>query len=252
MYNKYRRPIAALSVFGVSYIKNQNPYIVAWWAAAYPGFGHYLLNQYARGTILTLFEVVINTMAHINDAIVYSLCGKLDMAVSVLEMEWTYIYVIIYFFSIWDSYRSTLVQNRMYYLAEQENRPITPVTIHSFEIQYLERRNPYLASFYSLLFPGLGQFYGHRIWLGIYAMFWWAVYSMMSHSYLAAYHYLTGNVQQAVSVLNMHWLMFMPSVMGGSVYHAFRCSLDHSRLFCIEQRQFLAERYGKPETTIFP
>lgn len=45
MANQIRYPLSKISVYGISEIKQQNPYMVAWWSAIFPGFGHYLLNQ---------------------------------------------------------------------------------------------------------------------------------------------------------------------------------------------------------------
>lgn len=85
MSYQIRRPIAQISMFGITHLKQQNPYMVAWWSAIFPGFGHYLLNQYIRATLLTLSEVATNTLAHINEAMVYSFSGQFELAKSVLE-----------------------------------------------------------------------------------------------------------------------------------------------------------------------
>ncbi|HEX9060011.1 MAG TPA: hypothetical protein VF941_07510, partial [Clostridia bacterium] len=208
MVNRKRHQLATISMFGISYMHRQNPFVVAWWSAAFPGFGHYLLNQYLRATLLTLSEVITNTLAHINECIVYSFSGNFEMAKSVLKPQWAYGYFIIYLFAIWDSYRSTLVQNKMCHLAEMENEPIQGVLIHPFEIQYLEQKNPFIASWYSFLFPGLGQLYNNRFGLAFYAMFWWWVYFILSHAYESMFYLVIGNIQQAVSVIKIHWLMF--------------------------------------------
>lgn len=80
-----RHSLAKVTMFGVSQLKQQNPYMVAWWSAVFPGFGHYLLCQYLRGTFLTLAEVILNTLAHINEAMVYSFCGQFELAKVVIE-----------------------------------------------------------------------------------------------------------------------------------------------------------------------
>lgn len=78
--NPSRRPLAKLSMFGITSMHRRNPLVIAWWSAAFPSFGHFLLNQYLRGTFLTLSEVIFNTLSHINEAIVYSFCGRIDQA----------------------------------------------------------------------------------------------------------------------------------------------------------------------------
>lgn len=229
----------------------QNPFMVLWWTAAFPGFGHYLLNQYFRATLLTLSEVITNTLAHINEAIVLTFTGQFGAAASVLQPRWLFGYLIIYFYCFWDSYRSTLVQNKMCHLAELENVKIRGVLLSPAEIQYLEVKNPFIAALYSFFFPGLGQLYNHRYGLAFYAMFWWWFYVTFSRLYDSILHLLIGNIQLSITVLHPHWLMFMPSVLGGSVYHAFITALEHNRLFRMEQRQHFTQRYKDSEVLIF-
>jgi hypothetical protein len=251
MSNKLRRPLAIISLFGITHLHRQNPYIIAWWSAAFPGFGHYLLNQYIRATLLTLSELIINTSSHINEAIVYTLCGKFEMVKTVLKPQWLFGYLAVFFYAIWDGYRSTVTQNKLCYLAELENAQIPAVEIYPLEIQYLEKKNPFTAALYSLFFPGLGQLYNHRFMLAFYAMFWWWFYLATSNAHESLLNLMLGNIQESISILDPHWLLFMPSVTGGSVYHAFITAQDHNRLFRLGQRQFLENRYRNSEVRIF-
>lgn len=251
MNNHSRRPLATISVFGVSHFHRQNPYMVAWWSAAFPGFGHYLLNQYLRATLLTLSELITNTLSHINEAMVYTLCGKFEMAKYIIKPQWLFGYLIIYFYAIWDSYRSTIAQNKMCHLAELENERLRSINLHPLEIQYIEQKNPFTATLYSFFFPGLGQLYNHRFALAFYAMFWWWFYLTLSRSHESLLNLLLGNIQESISMLHPHWLLFMPSVAGGSMYHAFITAMEHNRLFRLEQRQYLAERYLNSDVRIF-
>lgn len=52
-------------------------------------------------------------------------------------------------------------------------------------------------------------------------------------------------------MLHPHWLLFMPSVMGGSIYHAYRTTLEHNQLFRMEQRRHLTKRYQNGKFRIF-
>ena len=251
MNNRSRRPLATISLFGVTYLHRQNPYMVVWWSAAFPGFGHYLLNQYLRATLLTLSEVIVNTLSHVNEAIIYTYCGKFEAARSILQPRWLFGYLIIYFYAIWDSFRATLFQNKMCQLAELENERLQGMIIHPFEIQYLELKNPFTAALYSFFFPGLGQLYNHRFGLAFYAMLWWWFYVTFSHVYESILNLLLGNIKESISLLYPHWLLFMPSVIGGSIYHAFITAVEHNRLYRLEQRQHLKERYADSEVRIF-
>lgn len=251
MNKQSRYPLATISVFGVTHLHRQNPYMVVWWSAAFPGFGHYLLNQYARATLLTLSELITNTLSHVNEAIVFTFCGKFEMARSIIKPQWLFGYLIIYFYSMWDSYRSAVVQNKMCHLAELENEQLPRTKLHPIEIQYLEQKNPLTAALYSFFFPGLGQLYNHRYGLAFYSMFWWWFYLTVSRAHESVLNLLLGNIQDSISMLHPHWFLFMSSVVGGSMYHAFITAIEHNRLFCLEQRQHLTERYGESTVRIF-
>ncbi|MCZ8522266.1 MULTISPECIES: ATP-binding protein [Paenibacillus] len=65
----------------------------------------------------------------------------------------------------------------------------------------------------------------------------------LSHLHEALLALLLGNPAESTMMLRPHWLLFMPSVTGGSIYHAYVTATEHNRLFRIEQRQYLRERY---------
>jgi hypothetical protein len=67
MQKQVRRPLATISFCGFSYLQQQDPRMVAWWSVVFPGFGHYLLFQYGRGTLYTISEVIFNTLSHVNE-----------------------------------------------------------------------------------------------------------------------------------------------------------------------------------------
>ncbi|WP_223829800.1 DUF5683 domain-containing protein [Paenibacillus arenilitoris] len=247
-----RWPRARISSNGVTHIRWINPLIVAWWSAAFPGFGHYLLNQYIRATLLTLSEVVFNTLAHINEALVYSFSGNFSLAVGVLDPRWAYGYLLVYMVAIWDSYRSSLQNNRFFQLAELENSRLKPFFLGRMEVQYLEKKSPVKAALFSAAFPGMGHLYNHRVGLAFYAIFWWWFYLTASRLHTACYLLFYGRIQASTQILHPHWLLFMPSVIGGAVYHSFTTAIEHNRLFAIEQRQYFAERYGNCSIRIFP
>lgn len=238
-----RKPRMLLSGNGITYIWRRNPYIVMWWSAAFPGFGHILMNQYARGLLLTLSEVVINTLGHVNEAMVYTFCGQFELAASTLEPRWMYGYLIIYLYSIWNSYRTAFTMNRLSHLAELENIKMIRVHISIPEIHYLERKNPVMGALWSFFFPGIGFLYNQRVFLGIYALVWWWIKATMAHYYDSVFLLLSGRIQESVAVLDRQWLLFMPSVLGGAIYYSYIQSVDQNHMFITEQKQFFAERY---------
>ena len=232
---------AKYSTAGITYLMYQKPLMVAWWSAVFPGFGHYLLNQYARATLLTIVEVIINTGAHINDAMIYSFCGEIELAKSVINLDWMIGYIIIYLITIGDSYRTACQLNKLVGLTTPD---LASLEIFPFEIQYLQNKSPLLGVLYSLFFPGLGQLYNHRIFLGFYAIFWWWTYILLSHAHKAVVLILTGNFHSSTVILHPHWLLFMPSVVGGSVYHSYITCIQHNKLANESQQKRLTDRYA--------
>jgi len=246
-----RRPLSKISTFGITQLVPHNPYMIAWWSAVFPGFGHYFLNQYLRATLLTLSEVIINTLAHINEAMVYSFCGRFELAKLVLEPTWAFGYLAIYLIAMADCFRSALYQNKLYHLARLENKIIPCMKISPFEVQYLEKKSPTIGVVFSFFFPGLGQMYNHRFGLAFYAMFWWWIYLTLSKMHVSFLVLLHGHLNESISLLHPHWLLFMPSVMGGSIYHSYRTTVEHNNLFRLEQRQHLSNRYQNTKLRIF-
>ncbi|ADU28809.1 hypothetical protein [Evansella cellulosilytica] len=241
---------AKISIFGITQLQRHDPLMVAWFSALFPGFGHYLLNRYFRATLLTLFEFTINTLAHINEAMVYSFTGQFELATSVLEPRWAFGYLIIYLITIWDSYRSAISQNKMAELAEFENNPIHRVEILASDIQHLERKKPMVAAFYSFFFPGLGQIYNHRFCLGFYAMLWWWFYLTITGLHESLLYLMLGDFQASHALLHPQWLLFMPSVMGGATVEAYVTAIEHNKLYRLSQRQHLCNRYGNTKLKI--
>lgn len=96
--NTARRYRAHVSILGTTQIHLQNPYIIAWWSAAFPGFGHLLLSKYLRGFVLFIWEVVVNIKSKLNLAMVYSFQGEIERAKEILEVRWLLIYIPVYIF----------------------------------------------------------------------------------------------------------------------------------------------------------
>ncbi|MBJ6361364.1 hypothetical protein ACFOQM_08700 [Paenibacillus sp. GCM10012307] len=238
-----RREKAIISWLGITQMQYRNPILMLWWSAAFPGFGHILINQYWRGTLFTLVEVILNSLANINAAMVYSFSGRADMAKQLLNLHWAYGYLIFYLYTIWDTYKKAREFNVHHELADLENARIKNFLITPGDIHILERRNPVFASFWSFMLPGLGQLYNNRVMLGVYAVFWWFIYCRLSHILTSCYALFEQGVVQSTQLLSAQWLLFMPSVLWGAVYHSYLNALENNSLFKYEQKQFLAERY---------
>ncbi|MGG0465089.1 hypothetical protein [Priestia aryabhattai] len=245
--NTARRYIAHVSIFGTTQIHLRNPYVIAWWSAAFPGFGHLLLSKYLRGFVLFISEVVINLQSNINVAMIYSFQGDIDMAKESLNIRWLLIYIPVYIFAIWDSYRTTVDLNKIYLLAERENHAFNSFTIGSMEINYLDKRNPIMSIIWSLFMPGLGQLYIHRIIGAFFIVIWTVVFFYYSHLLEAISLLFLGEIQKATNVLNSEWLLFFPSLYGFATYDAYINTVENNKLAEKEQKNFLEKTYQNPD-----
>lgn len=238
-----RRNVAYLNILGTTLIYLRSPYVVAWWSAAFPGSGHILLSKYIKGLLLFLGEILINMNARVNTAMVYSFSGRFQMAKEALDIRWMLLYIPVYLFAIWDSYRTTVDLNKIYLLAEHENAKINKFTIKGMGINYLDKRQPSVALAWSLLTPGLGQLYIHRLISAIFILGWWVVLTYFSHYLQALQLIFLGDLQLATEVLDPQWLLFMPSVYGFAAYDAYANTVSMNRLYKHEQKNYLQKTY---------
>lgn len=241
--DRARRYKAYVSALGTTQIHLRNPYIVAWWSAAFPGLGHLLLSKYLRGFILFIWEIVVNVNSKLNLAMVYTYGGQFEQAKEALEPRWMLLYIPVYFYGIWDSYRTTVDMNKIYILADRENANFINFQITSLEINYLDKRKPWIAVMWSFFMPGAGQLYIHRIVVTFFIVAWTVIIIYYSH-FLEGVHYLIlGHLHDANAVLSREWLLFLPSVYFFSIYDAYVNTVENNKLFDNEQNNFLKKKY---------
>jgi len=241
--NSARRYKAHVSALGTTQLHLRSPYIIAWWSAAFPGFGHLLLSKYLRGYALFIWEVVVNLKAHVNLAMIYSFQGNIDLAKEVLNPRWLLMYIPVYLFGIWDSYRTTVDMNRVYLLAERENHRFNTFTLGALEINYLDKRNPVMSVLWSLFIPGLGQLHIHRILTALFIIVGLVIFYYFSHVQEAVLLLFLGKVKEATSVLKPEWLLFLPSHYGFALYDSYVNTVENNKLFDKELRNHLIENY---------
>jgi hypothetical protein len=241
--NTARRYVAHVSILGTTQLHLRNPYIIAWWSAAFPGFGHMLLSKYLRGYVLFIWEVLVNLKAHVNLAMIYSFEGNIELAKEVLETNWLLMYIPVYLFGIWDSYRTTVDMNKVYLLAENEGHRYNSFALGSLEINYLDKRKPFLAVMWSFFTPGLGQLYIHRILTAFFIIFWLVVFFYFSHIQEAISLLFLGKIKEATAVIKPEWLLFIPSHYGFAIYDSYMNTVENNKLFEKDLRGYLKEHY---------
>ncbi|WP_404460718.1 hypothetical protein [Sutcliffiella horikoshii] len=241
--NTARRYRAHVSILGTTQLHLRNPYIIAWWSAAFPGFGHLLLSKYLRGFVLFIWEVLINIKSHVNLAMIYSFQGDIDKAKDILDTQWLLIYIPVYIFAIWDSYRTTVDMNKVFVLAEREEHRFNSFSIGALEINYLDKRNPVMAVLWSLFIPGLGQLYLHRIVTAFFVIVWLVVFFYYSHGLEAISLLFLGEIDKATSVIDPEWLLFFPSLYGFAIFDSYINTVENNKLYDKEQRGFFIDKY---------
>lgn len=245
--NSGRRYIAHVSQLGTTQIHLRNPYIIAWWSAAFPGFGHLLLSKYLRGILLFGWEMVINFNANLNSAIVFTFVGDFDQASAVLDTRWLMLYLPTYFFAIWDSYRTTVDMNKLTLLASREEHRFNSFVIGALEINYLDRRKPITALLWSFITPGLGQLYIHRIVTAFFIIIWMIVITYYSHFVEGMNYIFLGEIEKATEVFDKKWLLYLPSIYGFAMYDSYVNTVENNKLYIREQRGYLRSVYQHPE-----
>lgn len=248
--NSARRYKAHVSILGTTQIHLRSPYIIAWWSAAFPGFGHLLLSKYIRGYLLFMWEVIVNIQANVNLSMIYSFQGDIEPAKGILDTRWLLMYIPVYIFGIWDSYRTTVDLNKVYLLAEREDHRFNTYSIGALEINYLDKRNPIFSVLWSFFVPGLGQLYLHRILTSFFVIIWVVIFFYNSHALEAVSFLFLGEIQQATSTLDPEWLLFLPSVYGFAIYDSYMNTVENNKLFKKEQRKFLKEHYQSPDFNV--
>jgi hypothetical protein len=248
--NTARRYRAHVSILGTTQIHLRNPYIIAWWSAAFPGFGHLLMSKYLRGFVLFIWEVVVNIQSHLNSAMILSFQGEIEQAKEVLNIRWLLIYIPVYIFAIWDSYRTTVDLNKIHILAEREEHRFNSFSIGALEINYLDKRNPVMAVVWSLFVPGLGQLYIHRIVSAFIGIVWTVVFFYFSHGLEALTYLFMGDIKKSTSAINPEWLLFLPSLYGFSLYDSYINTVENNKLYDKEQRGYFRENFQSPSFRI--
>lgn len=247
---KQRRPKAVASSISTNFLHLRNPFVIAWWSAAFPGFGHISLGNYVIGFLLFSWEMLVNTQSELNTAIVYSFTGRFEMAKEIVNNRWLLLYAPVWVFCIWSSYCLTVDLNKISVLADRNHSPIDATSLSFFEINSLEKRIPWVSVVWTVLTPGLGHLYCHRIPTAFFILIWWIAISYMSHILQAFQYTALGDFEQAKAVLNPEWFLYLPSIMGFAVYDVYVNTIEYNRLFDREQANYLIREYQASDFTM--
>lgn len=238
-----RRPKGTMNSLATNFFHLRNPVTMAWWSAAYPGFGHISMGNYISGFLLFFWEMAVNTQGKVNLAILYSFTGRFDMAKEIVNNRWLLLYVLVYIFAIWDSYRLALQFNQLAILADRNEENIQPVSVSFVEINALDQCSPWCAVAWTILAPGLGHIYTHRIPTGFFIIIWWMAIAYFSFLFQGVQYSALGLFDEAKAIVDPEWLMFLPSIYGFAIYDVYVNTVEFNRLFKKEQASFLKSNY---------
>ncbi|WP_146216917.1 hypothetical protein [Paenibacillus cellulosilyticus] len=242
-----RRYSSVTTGFNFHQIWARNPWVVAWWSAAFPGFGHLLLGYYTKGFVLIAWEFFINTKVNLNEAMVYSFVGRFEAADDVLEPRWLLLYIPIYCYSIWDSYSKTIELNKHYLLAQSEPEPIKLFAMNGFTITLLDKRSPRRALIWSMLFPGLGHLYLQRLPSGAFIAVSCIAISYYAHLVEAVVLIIRGSLEQARTIIDPEWFSFFPSMYCFAAYSAYVMAVEMNEMYEREQCQYFRTKVQPPD-----
>lgn len=227
----------------VNFFHLRNPYVIAWWSAAFPGFGHISMGNYAIGFLLFFWELLINTKANLNIAILYSFTGRFQMAKEIVDKRWLLLYAPVYIFTIWDSYQRVLKYNQVSVLADRAGETVAPASVSFIEINITGKHSPWMAAAWSLLCPGFGHIYTQRLPGGVFLIAWWIFLCYQSGLLLGMQYTALGLFEEAKLMLDPQWLMDIPSIYGFCTYDAYIKAVECNRLFEKEQAAYLRKNY---------
>lgn len=242
----FRRRRAFVSQFTTAQLHLKNPWVVAFFSFSYPGFGHLMQHRYASAFILILWETFINGMANVNLGIFYSLLGDFEKAKEVLDERWLILYVSIYMFGIWDGYRTTIDLNKQYILADREDAPLLHIKMGSWDMNYLDKRKPWVALVWSVLFPGLGHLYLHNVISGFFIFIYTVGLCYYGNILLGIQYSMLGEFGRAKEVLEMQWVLYFPSIYLFIIYDSYVSAVENNKLFEKEMSYYLRNKYQNP------
>lgn len=231
-----------ISVFGINSVYPRPPWVAAWWSIAFPGFGHMFLGKYLHGFVLIIWELVVNNMANLNMGIALSFQGRFEEAKAQLNEDWVLLYVAVFVYSIWDSYRCAVENNKSHVLAEVEDAPVTPSDVNFFDIVILDKKHPWAGLVWSSLSPGLGQLYSGSTVVGTFILAWWIYVCYKAMAIRTWLYSFLGDFGGSTAYVDWQWFLFLPSMYMFALYQAYASVNENNILFDIEQIRHLRVR----------
>ena len=97
---------------------------------------------------------------------------------------------------------------------------------------------------WSMLIPGAGNLYGHRLPTGFFLLLVWIFIAYQSHLMEALTYALLGDFAQATAATDPQWLLFLPSIHYFGMYSAYVHIVEYNQLFDYEQAKRLGCKFS--------
>ncbi|NBD23027.1 hypothetical protein [Paenibacillus glycinis] len=243
--NKYRNRYyqANFTPFGTIQLHQRNPHIVALWSVAFPGFGHFLVHKFITGFALFGWGFYINQLAHLNTAVMYSLNGDIAQTKAILDERYICLYVPLYLFAIWDSYRTAADENMIHLLAKRENAKFTTFSMSAFSCNFISKKKPWIAFVWSMALPSLGQLYIHRVIGAFLILMNTIIVIYNSHLVEGIHNCLLGDFSRVRAIVDAQWTLYFPAIYFFGIYDAYSNTVELAKLFSSEQADFLKRHH---------
>ncbi|SMB87436.1 hypothetical protein SAMN00017405_1695 [Desulfonispora thiosulfatigenes DSM 11270] len=241
-----------IDAFGVKYSHRTNPWAIAWWSAALPGFGHLTLGSYLKGFLFMFGEILLNLKARINLSIYYTFIGNFDKANDVFNERWGLFYIAVWIFAIYDSYLLSIEQNKICELEEaQEYRYFQKMHNSLFGMTFLNQREPFFTVFLSTILGGMGHVYIGQIIKGFILLGWSIAINYYSQTGHLVQKFVLGKEIYLQNV-NWEWLLFLPSIWGFCIWDSYVHTIETNKLIIEEQRYTYGKKKGRKSLDNLP
>ncbi|MFZ5633625.1 MAG: hypothetical protein ACOY40_12355 [Bacillota bacterium] len=236
----------ALSGWDTAILHNKNPWMPMWWSVALPGLGHLCQGNYVRGLMLMSWEILVNLKANLNLSIMYTFTGRFEKAGEVLDSGWALFYGVIFFFAVFDSYRTAVEVNMLARLERsQPRRYYKFMEMPTGGVNYLDKGNPWVAAAWSALLTGFGHIYNGKTFKALILLGWAVATIYFAHLNNAIIDTFNGRFQRAAENVDYQWLLFFPSVYFFAIWDAYTDCVEMNKLFAEAQKEYLREKYGR-------
>lgn len=124
-------------------------------------------------------------------------------------------------------------------MSERPGVRLVKMSLGPWGLNYLHRRNPWVAAWWSVALPGLGHLYCGSYFKGTVLMAWEIGVNIVGNINQSIFHSILGDPQLATDVLSLRWAILYPPLYLLAIYDAYRVAVECNRLYDLERLQRL-------------